>query len=216
MYQIFCFVIFLLPTFFPFNQSKDTRIMYIAYSRRLANHAAPSMQRMLSTTTVTNAINHDFLFEKIPIDDENINSSIKRSIGIIKFNRPKMLNALSVDMAEGVIDVCERIKSGKENDVKILILTGEGKAFSTGRDLKLSHEFANDPKRERLYMDKAIESVKKIKHLEIPTLAAINGYAFGWGLEVSLACDLRLIANDAICCFPETSIGVSLAFVFYF
>ncbi len=61
--------------------------------------------------------------------------------------------------------------------------------------------------RER-YMKLALDSVLAIGRLPVPTIAAMAGPAFGWGLELALACDLRVATRDATLCLPETSLGI--------
>jgi enoyl-CoA hydratase/carnithine racemase len=87
------------------------------------------------------------------------------------------------------------------------VITGAGdKAFSTGRDLRASKEHTQSQADE--YMQAAISSVLAVRALPLPTIAAINGHAYGWGLELALACDFRFADEKAILCFPETSLGL--------
>jgi enoyl-CoA hydratase/carnithine racemase len=95
----------------------------------------------------------------------------------------------------------------KQADVRALIITGSGgKAFSTGRDLK---ESANHtPEDTKRYMQLAIDSAIGFQTLPMPTLCAINGHCFGWGVELAASCDLRFAADEATICFPETGLGI--------
>eukprot|EP00924_Labyrinthula_sp_SR-Ha-C_P000666 snap_masked-scaffold_7-processed-gene-0.21-mRNA-1 protein AED:0.02 eAED:0.02 QI:0/-1/0/1/-1/1/1/0/257 len=125
-----------------------------------------------------------------------------KHVAKIVFNRPQQLNALSFEMAEQLINLNEKLKPS----TRAVIFTGTGKSFSTGRDLKLSKRFNKEQQEQ--YLESCINSVKAVSKLKIPTIAAINGYAFGWGLEVSLACDIRVVNTEAILCFPETGLGL--------
>ena len=84
---------------------------------------------------------------------------------------------------------------------------GDGRSFSTGRDLKLSAEHTTDPERD-YYMACALESVLAWRRVPVPTIACIEGPCFGWGAELALACDLRVVSEDATVCFPETALGL--------
>ena len=90
--------------------------------------------------------------------------------------------------------------------VRCVVFTGTGRAFSTGRDLKESA--AHTPEDARRYLELAYSSANAFATLPMPTIAAINGPCFGWGLESALACDIRLAVADAKICFPETRIGI--------
>ena len=92
-------------------------------------------------------------------------------------------------------------------DVRALIVTGAGdKAFSTGRDLKESANHTPDDTKR--YMQLAIDSAVGFQSLPMPTICAINGHCFGWGIELAVSCDLRYAANEATICFPETGLGI--------
>ena len=85
-------------------------------------------------------------------------------------------------------------------------MTGAGRAFSTGRDLKES--LTHSPEDGRRSLELSFGSASAVASVPMPTIAAINGPCFGWGLEVSLACDMRLALADAVLCFPETRLGI--------
>eukprot|EP00009_Paramoeba_aestuarina_P003973 CAMPEP_0201523522 /NCGR_PEP_ID=MMETSP0161_2-20130828/20193_1 /ASSEMBLY_ACC=CAM_ASM_000251 /TAXON_ID=180227 /ORGANISM="Neoparamoeba aestuarina, Strain SoJaBio B1-5/56/2" /LENGTH=221 /DNA_ID=CAMNT_0047922673 /DNA_START=249 /DNA_END=914 /DNA_ORIENTATION=- len=90
--------------------------------------------------------------------------------------------------------------------LRVLVVTGEGGVFSSGRDLKASLQ--HTPSETEEYMKIAADSVGALRDCKIPTIASIQGAAFGWGLELALACDLRVVKSDATLCFPETSLGI--------
>ncbi len=125
-------------------------------------------------------------------------------IATVTINRPERLNALGMNLAEEFNALAEDLAGEKE--VRVALLTGEGRAFSTGRDLKESatHTKEDADRYQLLGMD----AVAKWENLPMPTIAAINGHTFGWGMEVALACDIRLVAEGATLCFPECALGV--------
>jgi enoyl-CoA hydratase/carnithine racemase len=126
--------------------------------------------------------------------------------GVLKvtFNRPQVANAIGLQMASEVIELTHILKEDKE--VKCAVITGKGNAFCTGRDLKESkiHSKADADRFQKLVMDCNVGWQK----LEIPTIAAINGHCFGWGLEFSLVCDIRLVWSEATLCLPECGLAI--------
>ncbi len=130
----------------------------------------------------------------------------KDQIGLIKLNRPKVLNAMNRQLWIEMQDALEKIK--QDNDVKALVITGEGRAFSTGADLKDSKGRSIED--YRVYLESLQEASRKIIRFEKPTIAAINGYALGSGYELALACDIRIAANEALIGSPEAKVTSSV------
>eukprot|EP00941_MAST-03F_sp_MAST-3F-sp1_P001916 g1916.t1 len=124
----------------------------------------------------------------------------------VRFNRESRLNALSEEMAHDILSLCDELSHSNQDDVRAVVLTGAGRAFSTGRDLKESAK--HTPEDGERYLDLAYRSANIFASLPMPTIAAINGACFGWGLEAAMACDIRLSTHDAKVCFPETRIGI--------
>ena len=98
------------------------------------------------------------------------------------------------------------VKSDPE--IKALIVTGEGRAFSTGADLKESKDRSIEDYRD--YLVELQEATRKIIRFEKPIIAAINGYALGSGYELALACDIRIAAEDAQIGSPEARVTSSV------
>ncbi len=137
---------------------------------------------------------------------ETIKYEYMDQIGIIKFNRPHVLNAMNKIMWEEI----DKILHIAERDIKIkvLIFTGEGRAFSTGADLKESPKRTKEEYRS--YLEKLQDISLKIIDFPKPTIAVINGYALGSGYELALACDIRIAAEDAIIGSPEAKVASSV------
>ncbi|MBU0973660.1 MAG: enoyl-CoA hydratase/isomerase family protein [Proteobacteria bacterium] len=130
----------------------------------------------------------------------------KDRIGLIRLNRPKVLNAMNRQLWIEMQDVLDRAK--QDNDVKALIITGVGRAFSTGADLKDSKGRSIED--YRIYLESLQEASRKIIRFEKPTIAAINGYALGSGYELALACDIRIAAQEALIGSPEAKVTSSV------
>ncbi len=140
------------------------------------------------------------------MDYECIIYEKKDKIGLIKLNRPKVLNAMNRQLWIEMQDALEAVK--QDNDIKALIITGEGRAFSTGADLKDSKDRSIED--YRVYLESLQEASRKIIRFEKPTIAAINGYALGSGYELALACDIRISAKEALIGSPEARVTSSV------
>jgi enoyl-CoA hydratase len=129
-----------------------------------------------------------------------------QGIAIIKLNRPKVLNAMNKQLW---LDFQAALNDAKiDSEIKVLIVTGEGRAFSTGADLKESR--TRTPEAYREYLEELQEASRKIIRFEKPTIAAINGYAIGSGYELALACDIRIAAEEAKIGSPEAKVTSSV------
>jgi len=127
-------------------------------------------------------------------------------IATIKLNRPQVLNAMNKQLWLDFQAALEDVKN--DPDIKVLIVTGEGRAFSTGADLKDSKDRTIEQYRD--YLVELQETSRKIIRFEKPTIAAINGFALGSGYELGLACDIRIAAEEAKIGSPEARVTSSV------
>ena len=140
------------------------------------------------------------------MDLECIIYETKEVIATIKLNRPKVLNAMNKQMWLDFQVALEEVKN--DPDIKVLIIAGEGRAFSTGADLKESKGRTIEEYRD--YLVGLQETSRRIIRFEKPTIAAINGYALGSGYELALACDIRIAAEEAEIGSPEVKVTSSV------
>jgi len=122
-------------------------------------------------------------------------------VGNITINRPEKLNAMTPEMASALVEAVEGFNA--DDGIRCVILTGAGeRAFSAGSDIRTLDDydsawnFRNRPD----YCD-AIRALLK------PSIAAVNGYAFGGGLETAMACDIRIASSTASFAAPEVKLG---------
>lgn len=137
---------------------------------------------------------------------ETIRYAKQASVAVVTLNRPEVLNAMNHQLWLDLQGALERVQNDPE--ARVMILTGQGRAFSTGADLKDSKDRPADAYRS--YLEALQEVSRKLIHFEKPTIAAINGYALGSGYELALACDLRLAAIEAQIGSPEAKVTSSI------
>jgi len=115
----------------------------------------------------------------------------------LALNRPEVLNAIDRQMISELADAVENLK--RDPEVRVVVLTGIGKAFSSGGDLRLLLESCKQPPTEiyNTIVTKVNEIMYTLHTMDKITIAAIKGVAIGAGLALALACDLRIAAEDA-------------------
>ena len=133
-------------------------------------------------------------------------------IGVIRLNRPERRNAMSIDLCLALRDALE--KAGEDNDCWVVILTGAGSAFCSGLDLKDHSMIPNidgltvpriGPRAIRIYS----QVIPIMRNIPQPIIAAINGPAYGGGMCLTLAADLRIAAESAFITTAFANIGLS-------
>ncbi|MTI67707.1 MAG: short-chain-enoyl-CoA hydratase [Firmicutes bacterium] len=139
---------------------------------------------------------------------ENLLLKIDERVGILSINKPKVLNALNSDVLKELNNAIEYIENN--NEIDVLVLTGEGKAFVAGADISEMKD--KTPKEAREFAKLGIDVFRKIELLEKPVIAAINGFSLGGGLELSMSCDIRIASEKAKFGQPEVGLGITPGF----
>ncbi|HJR62662.1 MAG TPA: enoyl-CoA hydratase/isomerase family protein [Gemmatimonadaceae bacterium] len=131
-------------------------------------------------------------------------------VGLITLHRPRALNAMDRRMVADLLAILET--TGSDAELRVLVLTGSGRAFSSGIDLKemgeLSATRGDDEVAQRQELEQLQELTWRIVSHPKLVLAAINGIAVGIGAELAVACDLRIAAESATLRFPEVKLGL--------
>ena len=140
------------------------------------------------------------------MDIQTLRYTKSKSVAVVTLDRPKVLNAMNRQMWDDLQRVLEDSKN--DSQIRVVVLTGDGRAFSTGADLKESKTRSHE--QYRAYLESLQEVSRTIIRYPKPTIAAINGYALGSGYELALACDIRLAAQEAQIGSPEARVSSSL------
>lgn len=132
---------------------------------------------------------------------DSISIAAEGHVRIVTLNRPEKLNAVTPGMAEHLIAAIDEFN--KDNDARCIILTGAGeKAFCAGSDIRTLDDYSTPWNfRNRPDYCDALRALTK------PVIAAVNGYAFGGGLETAMTCDIRLASENASFAAPEIKLG---------
>jgi len=121
----------------------------------------------------------------------------RNHLAILSFNRPEKLNAINVQVKREVSQALIELEA--DDDVRVVIMTGVGRAFSSGYDITAPESELEE------FM--SLKEEEKLLNLDKPTIAAIQGYALGDGLQQALLCDIRVAADDSVLGFIGPLIG---------
>ncbi|MCC5816670.1 MAG: enoyl-CoA hydratase/isomerase family protein [Leptospira sp.] len=135
---------------------------------------------------------------------EFIKKEIKDGIGILTISRPQALNALNRQLLEEIGMAVKELE--KESNLKVFILTGEGKAFVAGADIAAMSKYSQKEALEFSALGQDVFS--SFENSRLVSIALINGFALGGGLELALGCDIRYASNKAKLGLPEVSLGL--------
>jgi len=130
------------------------------------------------------------------------------NIAEIRFNRPHRLNAVIEGLYDDVLVALDNAEG--DHDVRVVMITGEGRAFCVGADLKEHGKGERTAFTRRQYMRREQQVCQRIYELTKPVVAAVNGYALGAGAEMAIAADFIVMAESAQIGLPETSVGAFL------
>ncbi len=130
--------------------------------------------------------------------------STTQNIAKITLNRPDALNAFNPELISDLNAALDQAE--QDNEIRAVIISGEGKAFSAGADLKAMTELSREEVQN--FTKAGQELFRRIESFPKAVIAAINGYCLGGGTELSLACDIRIAASEIKIGLPEVSLGL--------
>lgn len=144
-----------------------------------------------------------YKWRDIPL--KKVELKIENHLALVTISRPEQLNCFDYETLSLLEDIVDGIKLDK--DIRAVIITGAGeKSFSTGADLRERRTLSEKDVRRSVSMIRDVFT--KIEELPQPTIAAMNGYAFGGGLELALVCDFRIAVKEAVMGLTEVSLGI--------
>lgn len=131
-----------------------------------------------------------------------IKVSVDQSVGILTLNRPEVLNALNLKMVDEIVEEMERMD--RDDSIRVILLTGNGKAFAAGADIA---EMADEAAIPMLLKDQ-FAVWDRIARISKPILAAVSGFVLGGGCELMMNCDIVIASETARIGQPEVKLGV--------
>lgn len=138
---------------------------------------------------------------------KNIKLEINDKIGVLTLNRPEALNALNRETLSEIKEIAQKISKMNFDEIRVLILTGSGaKAFVAGADIKEISELSSEA--AQIFSRLGQEAFSALENLQIPVIAAVNGFALGGGLELAMACDFIYASENAKFGLPEVTLGL--------
>jgi len=139
---------------------------------------------------------------------ENLMVTCDEGIAELRFNRPERLNAVNETLYAALQEQLGRLE--QMPDVRVIVLTGAGRAFCVGADMKAHGEATRNAYQRRQYLNAEQQVCRAIRQSSKPVVAAINGYALGAGAEMAIAADFILMKASARIGLPEITIGTFL------
>ncbi len=136
--------------------------------------------------------------------DEPVDYRLDGAVASITLNRPSRLNAISHELA---VDLVAALDLAARDQARVVLLTGIGKAFCAGHDLKIDGGHQDGTAG---YADRLQDVTRRIRSMPAIVIAAVHGYVLGGGFEFALTSDLVIAAQDAVFGFPEVGVGLSV------
>ena len=146
-----------------------------------------------------------------PTNTERVKAWLDGQVLNIRFNNPARHNALSLDMWEAVPALLD--KAAKDDEVRVVVFSGEGeKAFVSGADISQFEDMRAAKEAVKKYEALAESCLEGIYEFAKPTIACIRGYCIGGGVNVAIACDLRVASTNSTFSIPATRLGLGYRF----
>lgn len=129
----------------------------------------------------------------------------EEQLAIAAFDRPQSLNTINQQVIEDLGSIIEEVENS--DGIRVLIVTGKGKAFCVGVDLNVAEKFSS-AWAEKAFVRKLQLTFTRLERMSKPVIACVNGLSLGGGFELALACDLRIASETARFGLPEVKLGV--------
>jgi enoyl-CoA hydratase/carnithine racemase len=137
---------------------------------------------------------------------DTVRCEVTERLAVVRLNRPHRLNAINREL---LADLAAALEEGQSDpEVDVIVLTGEGRAFCAGDDLKEFDDQVGDRAETTAYVESIQDITRLIMQRPKPVVGAINGWAAGGGLEWVANCDIAVMGETCRCFFPELALGV--------
>jgi len=133
-----------------------------------------------------------------------LKTEINEGIALVTISRPKAMNALNTAFFDEMNSLLDELESN--HDVKVMVLTGDGKAFVAGADI--AEMVGKDQEAGQAFSKYGQKTFDRIEAMPFPVIAAINGFALGGGCELAMSCDFRIASTKAKFGQPEVNLGL--------
>lgn len=140
-----------------------------------------------------------------PADYETVLYAVEGSVATVTLNRPDALNSFNNSLRSELAGALQR--AAEDSEIRVVLLTGAGRAFSAGADLKAGMPLEEQTVKEQLQVE-YLPSLKLINTMDKPVIAVINGVAAGIGLGYALNCDMAIMADSAYLLSPFAAISL--------
>ncbi|RKZ29633.1 hypothetical protein DRQ36_08030 [bacterium] len=139
---------------------------------------------------------------------EFLKTEISDGVAVVTLNRPEALNALNSELLAAIGETFTEL--GNDDNARVIILTGEGKAFAAGADIAEMVEY--NAAQGKAYSELGMKAFRAIIECPKPVIAAVNGFALGGGCELAMSCDIRIASVKAKLGQPEITLAVTPGF----
>ena len=135
------------------------------------------------------------------MENPHLQLAVDGHIATITLNRPEVMNALSPEMSEGLLEALDAVE--RDEQVRVVVITGAGRAFCAGGDIKTMRErAAAETSGGALAVIRSLAAAGRLipvrlKRMAKPVIASVNGAAAGWGCDLAMACDIRIASDQA-------------------
>ncbi len=138
------------------------------------------------------------------MDNKILQTKLEDGILLVTISRPKAMNALNTQFFNEMDELIASVSTNPE--VKVVVITGEGKAFVAGADIT---EMVNKNQEQgEAFSRLGQNTFRSLEELDVPVIAAVNGFALGGGMELTMACDFRIASTKAKFGQPEVNLGL--------
>jgi enoyl-CoA hydratase/carnithine racemase len=138
-------------------------------------------------------------------------AEMRGAVRVVTLNRPRKLNAVDLEMEQRLLDELQAVQTDRR--VRVVVITGAGRAFSSGGDRALLEQLAAGALTDKQELGRVqLKTIRCILGLPVPVIAAVNGPAVGVAAGIVAVCDIVIMGQDAFLCDPHVTFGIGATF----